>query len=73
MAAKYEVTHKQTLWGGIQVVTLWYPEPHNCWRVEVWGSDLDGALQNMTVEGAGELGRALVAAAALGVGEEAPK
>lgn len=44
-----------------EVVLYWYPPPHSCWRVEVESStDLDYELQNLTVDEAWYLGKALV-------------
>lgn len=61
--AKFETKARFRPWPDedVTVVALWYPEPHNCWRVEV--QSYDGDLGNMTVEQAASLGRALIAAA----------
>lgn len=47
---------------GVEVVALWYGEPHNTWRVEIRGGDLDGDLGNMTLEDTETLGEALLRA-----------
>lgn len=61
--AEYEVTQRQAPWGDddLEVVTLRYPPPHNCDRVEIWWWADD--LGDMTSEQAVALGRALIAAA----------
>lgn len=80
MTDKYEVIHRSSLWPWIdeddgslrhdlEVVTLFYPGPSECVRVEIWSStgDVDGDVQNMTTEQAEALGQALVTAAAVAV------
>lgn len=67
MAAEYQLVSKVRAFGNVDAVTLWYPAPHNCWRIEVQGHDLTGKLSNMTVEEARALLRAL--SAAIGVAD----
>lgn len=49
--------------GDTEVVVLRYGEPHNCWRIEVRGCDLEGELSNMTADEAEAVGGALIDAA----------
>lgn len=54
----YEVAYRHEVDDELEVVRLWYPAPHNCFRVEIWGY-----AEDMTSEQAVALGRALITAA----------
>jgi hypothetical protein len=58
---KYEIAAQIPV-GDLVVAALWYPAPHNCWRVEIWADDPSGDLQNMEPDVAAQLGEALLSA-----------